>query len=163
MGLFSFLKRKPTREREDLRPVFDHPVLGKMRLDSDVDWLAENVVLESIGQTPMDVSLQGDATGPDPDSLETLDWILQNMGSVREILQGELYGIYEAYRDAGRTDAHLEGPSDLWGTETCIQLGVTGKMNFDMTCVFSWQEKRDDHQVSVYVEDGVCTSSSVDC
>lgn len=140
---------------------FIHHKLGKLYLE-DVDWQTDEASVPFC-KTPVEVCLAGGSeTGPSQAALSGYDWIESHWQKVLVLMQDQAFDFYEPYADAVASVPVIDTSTQLWGTESILNVRVFAKDDFSVTMRFTWQEDEDPHEVTFYVEDGKCEVHSVD-
>ena len=141
--------------------TYDHQKLGEL-YPEDVDWQTDAVSVP-FSDTAIEVCLaDGSDEGPSQDALAGYEWLESHWQQVRGLIQEQAFDYYEPYAETVDGVPSFETPEELWGTEVVLSVRVSSKADFTVTLRFTWQEDDDPHDVTFYVENGGCTTHSVD-
>ena len=141
--------------------TFTHSPLGEL-YPEDVDWCADDASV-SFHSSRVHVCLaEGTENGPSDSALAGYEWIAANWEQVKAMIESQPFEFYQPYADAVAEVPRFESPSELWGTEELTGLRVFARDDFSVTMRFRWQEESDPHEVTFYVEGGLCVTHSVD-
>ena len=140
---------------------FNHPVLGEL-YPEDVDWCTDKVEV-TFHEAPIQVCLaNGTDDGPSGRANAGYGWIAANWGEVLQTVEDQAFEFYRPYADAVASVPSFRQPSDLWGTERLLSLRIFAADDFTVTLRFDWQEPDDPHEITFYVEDGICNTYTAD-
>lgn len=139
---------------------YNHPTLGQMEPEG-TDWLATSVTVPFLGYE-IDLIMEGDGEKPTKEALEGFETISSSWTETLEKIKDQAYDFYEPYTDAVASVPKFDSPEQLWGTEKILFINIRSVDDYEVTMRFDWQEEEDDHQITFYVEEGVCETYSVD-
>ena len=139
---------------------YNHPTFGGFELE-DTDWLASSSTVPFLGYA-IDVMLEGTEEKPTDKALKAYETISSNWNETLEKIKEQAFQYYEPYADAFPSVPKLDSAEKLWGTEKVLFINIRSEDEYEVTMRFDWQEEEDDHQITFYIEDGVCETHTVD-
>jgi hypothetical protein len=163
MGILNFIFGDDKKKADLQDKTFDHQILGEMYMDTDSSWFVEEVSLP-IAKNPISVSLEGKETAPNKEALDGFEELMQNWNTIKKNsgIEAELYELYENYFSEEEPSIKLDNPADIWESAKLLSIFITSIEDFSTTWIFTWQDPKDDHEITVYVEEGNSAGSSVD-
>ncbi|MDJ0710805.1 MAG: hypothetical protein QNJ14_10460 [Woeseiaceae bacterium] len=140
---------------------FTHPVLGEL-YPEDIDWCVDEAAVPFHASRVHICLAEGGEDAPSDSANAGFDWIAANWKQVQKLIEQQAFEFYRPYADAVATVPKFAAPNELWGTDRLVSLRVYSVDDFSVTLRFDWQEDSDPHEVTFYVERGICETHSVD-
>ena len=101
-------------------------------------------------------------SGPTEHALKGFVWLQNEWSEVLELFEEQACQFYAPYADAVPSVPKFETSEQFWETSILLSVRVFSTKTYSVTMRFTWQEDDDPHEITFYVEDGVCLTHTVD-